>query len=42
MHPGLFSAVGLMMADMRHDFVQSVAFELVAEAEQTLVDALRR
>ena len=41
MHPGLFSAVGLMMADMRHDFVQSVAFELVAEAEQTLVDALR-
>jgi N-methylhydantoinase A len=40
LHPGLFSAIGLMMADMRHDFVQSVMLMLDASAKAPLVDAL--
>ena len=35
LHPGLFSAVGLMLADIRYDFVQSapVALDLLLEAD---------
>ena len=35
LHPGLFSAVGLMLADLRYDFVQSapVALEVMSEAD---------
>ena len=39
LHPGLFSAVGLMLADLRYDFVQSVPGSLEADTAPKLLDA---
>ncbi|MBT6273080.1 MAG: hydantoinase/oxoprolinase family protein [Chromatiales bacterium] len=39
LHPGLFSAVGLLLADHRYDFVQSVSMSHDASNAQSLLQA---
>jgi len=42
LHPGLFSAIGLLLADERYDAVQSVPGELAAIGDETLARHLER
>ena len=42
LHPGLFSALGLLMADMRYDFVQSVQVDLDDAGSAVLSAAFSR
>ncbi|MFT5172752.1 MAG: N-methylhydantoinase A [Gammaproteobacteria bacterium] len=39
LHPGLFSALGLMLADLRYDFVQSLPVQLDALGAEQLLSA---
>ena len=39
LHPGLFSAVGLMLADLRYDFVQSIPGALDQDSPAALLEA---